>query len=332
MPSHAKPKQTELQFVDLSTLDNRNKVREVSKAREERLHWIDLDIIRIRPGQTRATFNWRLQKNGEDNEAYEKRIGIPELADAILKSNGPDDPIRGDFKDGLFYITGGERRFRAIRYIATVLGVAEYSNGTPTSLVEVYQNPKWFNDSDRRRVIFTSQNQLRYSPLELAYGFLDIKNAEQKTNEQIADDLKVSRQTVDNYILLTTLPEETQKEVDEGRLPISTALAHYRQEKKKEKDAKRVENEIPERPTWRKDEQKKEDEADDQDIPPQKDNTVSKPASKLKESSGEVIYKESQEALWGRVITMAVSLVEQGKSPEYVIGELKANFTIQKLK
>lgn len=323
-------KAPELQFVDLTKLDNRDTVREVSKAREERLHWIELDIIRIRPGDTRATFNWRLQKDGESEEDYEKRIGIPELADAILKSNGPDDPIRGDFKDKMFYITGGERRFRAIRYIVQVLGVAEYPNGASTTRVEVYQNPKWFSDADRRRVIFTSQNQLRYSPLELAYGFLDIKVAEGKSNEQIADDLKISRQTVDNYILLTTLPEETQREVDGGNLPLSTALAHHRKTKKEEKEAKRVENEIPIAPTWRKDASDKD--LEDSEIPPQQDNTVGKPASRLKESSGEVIYKESQEEIWGRAIKMIGALQEQNKTIEFILGELKANFTIQKLK
>ncbi len=295
-----KKQQPEFQFVDLTNLDNRNQVREVSKSREERLHWIDISIIRIRPGKTRATFNWRIQGEKETNAEYEKKLGIPELADGIYKSNGPDDPIRGDFKDGLFYINGGERRFRAIRYIRETLALSEYPNGQPTDRVEVYQNPKGFTDSDRRRIIFTSQNNLKYSPLELAYGYEEMKNEEGLTNEGVAIALSISRQTVDNYINLLTLPTETQMQVDRGELPLSTALAHNRSEKHKEKLAQKHTDNLlspPDPSEWRK-KDKTDKEKEDDELLDKRDNSISKPSTKhLPEGSGEAIYIEPEEKM-----------------------------------
>ncbi len=340
MPKRSTAKVPELQFVDLTTVDTRNQVREVSLQREERLHKIDFDIIRIRPGLKRKTFNWRLQREGESDVDYEIRLGIPELADGIYKSNGPHDPLIGDFKDGLFYINGGERRYRAIRYLRETLGLVEYPNNTekqpnPINLIEVYQNPKWFTDQDRVCRIFTSQNNLKYSPLELASGYLEMKELMGLSHEQIAEKLGVSRQTVDNYIKLTTLPESVQQEVDRGELPISTALAHDRQSKHKDKEAQRVLGEISDNgtpPSWRKDKSDK-DLEDDEIMPPQ-DNTKGKPASRLQEDKGSaaIVYNEPEEDIWKRAIKMMSGLQEQGKTPEYIIEELKLNFAINSRK
>ncbi len=334
MPKATKT-QPELQFVDLTNVDTRNQVREVSKSREERLHWISVDIIRIRPGLARKTFNWRLQKEGESDVDYEKRIQIPELADAIHKSNGPDDCLVGDFKDGLFYINGGERRFRAIRYMREVLALAEYPDGRSTELVEVLQNPKWFTDKDRRRRISTSQSQLKYSPLELAMGYEEMKQEEGLTNEEIAKELGISRQTVDNYINLLTLDPVTQQEVDKGNIPLSTALAHNRKAKHDEKQAqKHTNNDLtpPEDAAkWRKD--KTDKDLEDDELLSKQDNTVSSPSTKkMPEGSGEAIFIEPEESIWKRAIKMMAGLQEQNKSPEYIIGELKLQFLIQNRK
>jgi len=323
----------ELQFVDLTTVDGRNDVRKVSLHREERLHWIDISILKIRPGKNKKTFNWRIQKEGQSEVDYEKQLGIPELADAIYKSNGPDDAIRGDFKDGLFWITGGERRFRAIRYIVETLGLAEYPNGEKTTVVEIYQNPKGFTDADRRRIIFTSQNQLKYSPLEFAYGFLEVKEEEGKTHEQIADEFGVSRQTVDNYIAVTKLDKEIQEEIEAGRLPLSTALKLDRKQKNDEKKSKSVENEIPNPPTpWRK--EKSDADLENDELMDKQDNTVSSPSTRLQEdkSSAAIVYNEPEEEIWKRAIKMTSALQEQGKSPEFIIAELKLNFAISNRK
>lgn len=218
-----------LPFVDLTTVDGRNDVRKISKKRAERLHLIDIDNIRLRPGLNRKYFNWRIQKEGESDELYEIRLGIPQLAEAIYKSNGPDDNPVGDIKDGLFYINGGERRFRALRYLLNKYGEkTTYPNGEPVRLVEVLQNPKDFTDKDRIRRIHSSDSNLKYSPMERAWGYQEMKDDYNMTNQEIADELQISRQTVDNYIKATTLPPEVQNEVDEGKISLAAALTDLR--------------------------------------------------------------------------------------------------------
>lgn len=231
--------QGSLPFVDLTTVDPRNDVRKVSKRRDERIHHIDIGIIRIRPGKNRATFNWRRQPEGMTDELYEMQLGIPALADGIYNSNGPDDEIVGDFKDGLFYINGGERRFRALRHLLAT-GRDTYPNGEPINIVTILQNPKDFTDKDRRRRIFTSENNMKYTPLEHGYGYLEMKEEDGLTHEQIAQELGISRQTVDNHILLTTLPVDIQQKIDSGEINMTTALTELRAEKKKNKPGKAI--------------------------------------------------------------------------------------------
>lgn len=226
-------KQTELNFIDLTEVDNRTKVREVSLARAERLHTIDISIIRIRPGLHRPTFNWRLQQDLTE-ELYEIRLGIPQLAEGIFISNGSDDPLSGDIKDGLFYINEGERRFRALRYLINS-GREIYPNGNFVGQVEVLLNPKGFTDKDRKRRIYTSGNKLKYTPLEQAYGYLEMVQDDGMTHEEIAQLLNISRQTVDNYILITEMPTDLQQKIENDEVKLTNALAEYRQSKKKKR-------------------------------------------------------------------------------------------------
>lgn len=221
--------QPSLPFIDLTSPDGRNAVREVSISRAERLHVVDIKNISLRPGLNRKYFNWRIQPEGMSDELYEIQLGIPKLATDILNSGAPDDPLVGDFKDGTFYINGGERRYRAIKYLLQTQGEdATYPNGQPIRQVEVLQNPKGYTDKDRIRRIHSSDNNLKYSTMERAYGYLEMKDDFSMTHEEIANELQISRQTVDNYIMATTLPKEVQSDIDEGKTNISTALKELR--------------------------------------------------------------------------------------------------------
>lgn len=224
----------ELPFVDLTQTDGRNAIREISLARTERNHLIDFDNIQLRPGKGNKYFNARIQPAGMSDEEYEKKIGIPDLAMAIFKSNGPDDPLFGDIKDGIFYVNGGERRYRALRWLLACK-MSIYPNGSEVRKVEIILNPKGFTDADRRRRILSSDNNLRYTSIERAFAYLDMKEEDNLTNEQIAVNLGVSRQTVDNYIMVTELPLETQQKIDDGILSMADALKDYREGKKAKK-------------------------------------------------------------------------------------------------
>lgn len=229
-----KNKSQELPFVDLTQTDGRNQIREISLARTERNHLIDFDKIQLRPGKGNKYFNARIQPAGMSDEEYEKKIGIPDLAMAIFKSNGPDDDLVGDCKDGIFYVNGGERRYRAIRHLLSCK-MDIYPNGTEVRKVAVILNPKGFTDADRRRRILSSDNNLRYTSIERAFAYLDMKEEDNLTNEQIAVNLGVSRQTVDNYIMVTELPLETQQKIDDGILSMADALKDYRTAKQAKK-------------------------------------------------------------------------------------------------
>ncbi len=229
----------ELPFVDLTITDGRNAIREISLARTERNHLIDFDNIRLRPGKGNKYFNARIQPAGMSDEEYEKKIGIPELAEAIFKSNGPDDDLVGDIKEGIFYVNGGERRYRAIRHLLACK-MSIYPNGSEVRKVGVILNPKGFTDADRRRRILSSDNNLRYTTIERAFAYLDMKEEDGLTNEQIATNLGVSRQTVDNYIMVTELPLETQQKIDDGILSMADALKDHREGKKSAKKGKLI--------------------------------------------------------------------------------------------
>jgi len=329
MASHTAVQST-LDFIDLSTTDPRNEVRKVSLSRSERLHTINEEIMRIRPGKGKEKFNWRRKRNRESQEDYEKRLGIPELADAMHINNGPDDPIIGDFKDGLFYVNEGERRLLGIRYLIYVKGLDTYPNGSPICEVEILQNPREFTDKDRRRRIYTSQAKVNLSIMETAYGMLEMKTEDGMTHEEIAAELGVSRQTVDNYIAATRLKEEVQEEIDEGRIPMTTALAHDRQTRKKDKDSQRVVDEGGIPPEIFKKNEKTDKEKEDSEIPPQQDNTISSPATRLQEDKGSAahVYNEPEEEIWKRALKQIIKLNEEERSVEYIIGELKLNFQI----
>ena len=312
MPKKTAQQQT-LPFVDLTVVDGRNAVREVSISRAERLHIVDFSILRLRPGLNRQYFNWRLQPEGMTEELYEIKLMIPQLAEAIFNSNGPDDAIILDLKDGLGYINGGERRFRALRYLLKTKGEqATYPNGKLIRHVEILQNPKDFTDLDRLRRIHSSDNNLKYSTIERAYGYLEMKDDYSLTNDKIAELVGVSRQTVDNYIMATTLPKETQELIDEGKVSLSAALADFRTQKriasdnpdevlisneKKEKDEKTANDRI----------------RGDEDDFEQQDNSVtglsSKGGAPEDRSSGEhvvgkdSIYKDQEKlALWKQMV------------------------------
>lgn len=236
---NTKDKPQELPFVDLMNTDGRNKIREISLTRTERNHLIDFDNIRLRPGKVNKYFNARIQPAGMTEEDYEKKIGIPELAEAIFKSNGSHDDLVGDIKDGIFYVNGGERRYRAIRHLLACK-MSIYPNGTEVRKVGVILNPKGFTDADRRLRILSSDNNLRYTTMERARAYLDMKTEDELTDDQIAANLGVSRQTVSNYIMLTELPAETQQKIEDEILTMADALKDHRKEKKEAKAGKLI--------------------------------------------------------------------------------------------
>lgn len=222
-----KRNQQELPFNMEEAVGTREDARKITKACDH-LRKIHLNYIFIRPG-----FNARQNRNGISEELYELSLGIPDLADKIYASNGPADPIMGDItKEGRFYQTEGERRIRALRHLIRT-DREIYPNGSLVTDVLVLLNPPGTTDLERKRKVLTTNDKLPLKPMDRAYFYLSFKIDDGMTHEEIADNLRVSRQTVDNYIKATELPQSVQDDIDDGKVNISAALSQFRKEHSK---------------------------------------------------------------------------------------------------
>jgi hypothetical protein len=194
------------------------------------LRKINYNQIRIRPG-----FNARRQK-GISDELYEFQLQIKELAEGIYQSNGPADPILGDIStDGIFYQTDGERRIRAIGYLIKT-GRDTYPNGEPVEMVIVRLNPAGTTDLERQIKIVSTQDNLKLPTMDKAYHILRLKQQYNLTDPEIGKMLNMSRQSVNNYIKATTLPQSVQDDIDEGKEFLTGALINHRKEMAKKKN------------------------------------------------------------------------------------------------
>lgn len=194
------------------------------------LYKIDFDIIRIRPG-----FNPRQKPDSLSEELWEQTLMISDLANGIYENNGPIDPLLGDIykEDGCFYITEGERRFRAIRLLlATDRHV--YPNGQFVNQVKVILNAKDMTDLERKKIALRSADKMKLTVMQRARYYLKFKVDDKLSHEALAHELKVSRQTVDNYILAATeFSPDLQQKLDDEAINITAALHEHREAKKK---------------------------------------------------------------------------------------------------
>lgn len=276
MPKQPKPQQALLPFSIEGNVAGRAVVREISK-NADYMRKVDISLIRIRPDN----FNARVKPDGISEEMWNLALMIPDLADKIHANCGPADPILGDFHtDGYFYLTNGERRYRAIMHLIAI-GKEMYPDGE-SSVREVYVivNPPGTTDFQRRKKMYTTNDNLPFTPMQKAHYFASFKNEpDSLTHEQIAEEFKVSRQTIDNYVLATILSADIQEKIDNGDIKISNALGEYRKEKaaKKKKDNGEDDIELlsPSEEYRREEEEKKKDKLrGDEDEFEQQDNTV----------------------------------------------------------
>jgi ParB-like chromosome segregation protein Spo0J len=197
--------------------------------------FVPYNNIRLREG-----FNLRRRRPGETQEEYEIRLEIPQLADALLEGNETAELIKGDYVEdaSLFLVNDGHRRFMAIGYNLR-RGITEYPNGQAMDMVETWPNPANFTDLDRLKQMFHTNDNLKYGPMEVAWGVRRMKDDHGLTHDEIAKIRRQSRQWVDNQIILTNLDDETQLAIELGTINPTTALAQYRQARKEEKEEKK---------------------------------------------------------------------------------------------
>lgn len=298
----------ELPFILEDIVASREIVRASSK-NADGLRKVSLANIRIRP-----QFNARRQ-GFHTEDMWELLLGIPTLAELILQNNGPATPLLGDITtDGIFYQTDGERRIRALRYLSRT-GNTHYPNGDPIDEVLVLLNPRNTTDLERKRKVLTTEDNLKLRPMDKAWFYKSFETEGDGMNhDAIAKFLGVARQTVDNYIQATELPQDIQDKIDSGEVGMTKALADYRAANPKRK-TKMVEvevdvesGEVLEPPK----KAEKELDGDEDEFLDKQDNSISSAGSKggPKESgSGEVvigkdsIYMDGQKtALWKQFV------------------------------
>lgn len=188
-------------YKNIETVANRDTWRKSSKAFRTSFK-VDFKKIKVLPGwNTRIYFE-----------------AIEELALDIIE-NGLHEPLKGDMSlDGeTFWITDGERRYRAIKWLRD----REYvdDNGkTVFEFVEVFPNPLTMKPVDKIFGMISSGVQKSvYKDVEIANGLLRIKTDFLLSNEAIGVRLGRSRQWVDDMIKLAKTPDEVKKAIEEGK-------------------------------------------------------------------------------------------------------------------
>lgn len=192
---------------------------------------VPFDRIKIRDGFNKRTI-------------YE---GIEELADSIFAYGGLETPLTVDMlKDGTIYIEKGHRRYRAIELLI------EQKRGQCVELVDCFVNSRYKTELQRMTDIYSSNmHSHQLKPIDQASVAFTIKHdfGYERTNEEVAKLLGVSRQKIDYLILIWEQDDEVKNEIRKGNMSFTDAVKHIRAAKKAQKEANKVEEESHKTPT-----------------------------------------------------------------------------------
>lgn len=160
------------------------------------VHKIDLDRI-VADEQSRKHF---------DQES------LQQLADN-LQQHGQLQPcrVRWDSDRSVYRLIAGERRYRAAK-LAELLTL-------DCIVVE--------NADDKRALrenILENAQRQDLRPVEQAQAFQNLMESEGWSGAELARNIQVNRSTVTRALKLLTLPEEMQRKIDAGELPLAEAL------------------------------------------------------------------------------------------------------------
>lgn len=133
------------------------------------------------------------------------------------------------------YVLRGHRRLKGIH-----MAIAK---GLKVTAVVCTPAPKDITEFDRVIDIYASNmNQSKLNAVEQADLCYDLKNNFGKiSNEEIAKRIGVSRQQVDNLLILAGADDLTKQEIIKGNLNISDAIKSIRASKKAQEDADKKE-------------------------------------------------------------------------------------------
>ena len=147
--------------------------------------------------------------------------GIEELADMIF-ANGIVTPLNVDIlKDGTIYVERGHRRLAALKLL-------QERHGDYMEYVECFVNNSNTTELERLKAIYTSNTIQPLSPVENAEVVNRLKVYYELNHQQIAAELGISRQSVDNYAKIAELPDDVKQGLADERISLNSALSIVR--------------------------------------------------------------------------------------------------------
>ncbi|KAF0106079.1 MAG: chromosome partitioning protein ParB family [Chloroflexi bacterium] len=163
--------------------------------------YISIDLIDPNPWQTRK---------GEDP------AHIEELAHSI-RNNGLAQVPAGRQMDDRYQLAFGHNRFAAFRLLDT-LGIEGYHD-FPLNLREM--------TDEQMAIAAYEENEKRkdLNPVERAYAVQKMLTDFSWTQQQVAEKLRIDRSTVSNLVRMLRMPEDVLKVIEEGMLPVRSAMA-----------------------------------------------------------------------------------------------------------
>lgn len=136
-----------------------------------------------------------------------------------------DPPLTVDtLPDGRTFICRGHRRFKAMQMAVEQGLIIDFVVCTPT---------KDMSELDRVVDIYTSNmHQSKLKPVEQAEVCFSLKhNFDKISNEKIATKLNISRQKVDNLLLIAEAGDDIKNEILKGDMTFTDAVAYIRKQK-----------------------------------------------------------------------------------------------------
>lgn len=217
--------QLSLPYLEIKEVANRKYLRDNFKQTGRASYYIEFSKIKVR-------------------ENFNKRIvfdDIVELSDSIFVHGLKDPFVLDILPDGTAYIEEGHRRQKAITRLIEKGRVG----WTAETLIEFFSNKSEVTELDRMVNQYTSNNnKKKLKPFEaaaVAYAAKFNFSEKPKSNEEVAELLGVSRQQVDNYILISSADDLLKNEMLTADMNLTECVALVKNKKKVEKQLDKVE-------------------------------------------------------------------------------------------